>query len=283
MKGRKVTVLLVPDFEGTPHTFKMSVFALRLGLALGILGILLFFLMLFTWGGIARKANLAERLAAENDQYRHEQQRVLELEARVQQLRQFEEQIRRALGSDFSTTGITDKTSTTALIPGEIGSEVEPFQESDKVRGSQPVVVRSTIQFEESVVSWGDEYPSLWPVEGFISRGFEWNPVVPSLSHPGVDIAGKQGAAVRATAGGIVVWCGWSARYGNMVVLAHGSKYFSVYGHNQILLVQPRQRVERGDPIALLGNTGQSSAPHLHFEIWLNDQPLNPLDMLITS
>ena len=127
------------------------------------------------------------------------------------------------------------------------------------------------------------DIPSRWPVEGFISRGFERNEVVPARSHTGVDIAGKEGEVIKATAGGIVIWCGWSVRYGNMVILAHPSGYFSVYGHNQLVLVEAWQRVERGVPIALLGNTGQSSAPHLHFEIWYGNQPLDPQELLSTS
>lgn len=281
MKGRKVTVLIVPDFEGTPHTFKLSLLTVRTGIVLAVIGVVIFAIMVLTWRGMLHKANQADHLAIENEQYRLEQQRVLELEARVQNLQNFENQIRRALGSDFAITS--------ARVPPPMrseanGDEVVLPEITSLSTEIHPVLVRSTFQSEGgALVHQGAEIPSLWPVEGFISRGFEWNDVVSSRSHTGVDIAGKEGTVVRATAGGVVVWCGWSARFGNLVVLAHRSGYFSVYGHNQVVLVEPRQHVERGSPIALLGNTGQSSAPHLHFEIWLYDQPLDPLDLLIAS
>ena len=125
------------------------------------------------------------------------------------------------------------------------------------------------------------DVPSLWPVQGYMSRGFEPDVVVPARSHHGVDLAAAEGTVIKATAGGVVVWSGWSPLYGNLVVLAHAGGYFSVYGHCQTILVDIRARIERGAPIALLGNTGQSSAPHLHFEIWHGNTPLDPVSLLM--
>jgi len=125
------------------------------------------------------------------------------------------------------------------------------------------------------------DIPSLWPVQGYVSRGFELDPVVPSNSHYGVDFAAAEGTVIKATAGGVVIWTGWSALYGNILVLAHADGYFSVYGHCQMILVSLHNRVERGLPIALLGNSGQSSAPHLHFEIWHGNTALDPANLLM--
>lgn len=279
MKGRKVTILIVPDSEGAPHTFKLSVLSLKIGAVIIALGFIFFLVMSFTWGGFFRRARQADRLALENEQYRAEYQRVVELEARVQNLKWFEEQIRRALGSDLDL----DEDDWASALPGSSFFDAAlQFPLNDQSRRSvQPVKVRSTLDHTGIPYVHQDAgIPSLWPVEGFISRGFEWNELIPGHSHAGVDIAGKEGEVIKATAGGIVIWCGWSARYGNLVIIAHPTGYFSVYGHNQIVLVESRQRVERGAPIALLGNTGQSSAPHLHFEIWYGNQPLSPLDLL---
>lgn len=282
MKNRKVTILIVPDFEGTPHTFKFSVLTLKIGAVIVALGFIFFLVMSFTWGGFSRRARLADRLASENEQYRAEYQRVIELETRLQNLKRFENQIRRALGSDLDL----DEDGWASALPGSSFFDTPlPLPGNHQSgRSLQPVKVRSTLDHTGiPYVHQDADIPSLWPVEGFISRGFDWNDVIPGRSHAGVDIAGKEGEVIKATAGGIVIWCGWSARYGNLVIIAHPTGYFSVYGHNQIILVEPRQRVERGAPIALLGNTGQSSAPHLHFEIWYSNQPLDPLDLLTTS
>jgi murein DD-endopeptidase MepM/ murein hydrolase activator NlpD len=61
----------------------------------------------------------------------------------------------------------------------------------------------------------------------------------------------------------------------------HRSGYISVYGHNEVLLVSLRQQVEQGEPIALLGSSGRSSAPHLHFEVWRAGEPIDPLSLLV--
>lgn len=279
-KGRKVTILFVPD-HGTQRTLKLSLQAMRIGLVLLILSILLFFVIAATWIGLLKKANLAERLAVENKQYHLEQQRVAELELRIKQLQQFEDQIRQALGVETSTvvdygySPISPRVQTDSAVTINQG-----LHDRDRMR---PLAVESVVPASQWLGVYNDlEIPSMWPADGFISRGFEWNPILSSHSHAGVDIAGKEGAPIKATAGGFVVWTGWSPRYGNLVLLSHRSGYFSIYGHNQIILVEPRQYVTRGQAIALLGNTGQSSAPHLHFEIWYKDQPLDPLDMLIT-
>lgn len=276
MKDRKVTILIVPDFEGTPYTFKISLPILRIGAVICGLGMIFFIIMSLTWSGMFRKSIEADRLAKENQQFRKEQQRIAELDARVRNLQKLESQIRRALGVEI---GIGDSLDFFPLLNSQSGDTsayskiTESFSQVTKSSLAHDAV---SIPLDEPSIRLGEEMPSLWPVDGFISRGFEWNPVIPGQSHPAVDIAGQEGTVVKAAAGGIVVWSGWTARYGNLVVLAHTDGYFTVYGHNQVNLVEPRQRVTRGAPIVLLGNTGQSSAPHLHFEIWLENQPLDP-------
>ncbi len=281
-KGRKVTILIVPDFEGTPHTFKVSLRLLRAGLGAVFIGLLLFTIMVISWSGLLRKARQVDSLKTENAQFRAEQARVAQLETRVRRLQQVETQIRRALGAEESQNN--DDEIFASILAAQTDTSAPGYRRKIVADREHPIMVSSRQPRTFSFPLRRDaEIPSLWPVDGVISRGFEWNSVVPKRSHPGVDIAGKEGSVVRAAAGGVVVWTGWSPRYGNIVILAHSNGYFSLYGHNQISLVEPWDSVERGDPIALLGNTGQSSAPHLHFEIWYQDQPLDPLELLIST
>ena len=79
---------------------------------------------------------------------------------------------------------------------------------------------------------------------------------------------------------GIVRFADWDDTYGNLVVLDHGNGFTTTYGHNETLLVQQGDLVPRGAAIARLGNTGRSSAPHLHFEIRLENEPLDPAFLL---
>lgn len=280
VKGRKVTILLVPDSEGAPRSFKFSLLGLRLSLILTAVAVVFFVIMAITWGSMMRRAKLADHLTEENEELLRGQQRVVGLEQRVSRLQQLEEQIRRVLGAS-ATSGNRD--SLLAVQRQLSEADVSPTLSASEF-SDQPVFQMATPVTDNSFVNPSIikdvDIPALWPVQGFISRGYEWDPILPGHSHAGVDIAAGEGMVVKATAGGVVVWSDWSDQYGNLIVIAHSAGYYSLYGHNQVVFVKPRQRVERGEPIALLGNTGQSSAPHLHFEIWRGNQPSDPQELL---
>lgn len=117
----------------------------------------------------------------------------------------------------------------------------------------------------------------LWPVRGELTSpfGYRWGRL-----HSGIDIANDVGTPVRGAMAGKVIFSGWCDGYGQTVILEHDRGYSSLYGHLSQSVVQPGQYVEAGEVIAYMGNTGWSTGPHLHFEVRLNDQPLNPLQVL---
>ena len=122
--------------------------------------------------------------------------------------------------------------------------------------------------------------PKGWPVDdGRISSPFG------SRNHPksgdyqfhsGVDIASDPGKPVKATADGIVSFSGWSGGSGNLVALEHGFGYSTYYAHNKMLVVKVGQKVKRGDIIGYIGSTGNSTGPHVHYEVWRDSKPMNP-------
>lgn len=95
--------------------------------------------------------------------------------------------------------------------------------------------------------------------------------------HKGVDFAGSAGANVVAVAAGVVTWAGNRTGYGNLVEINHGDGYVTRYAHNQRTLVSVGDTVKRGDPIALMGSTGRSTGPHVHFEVLRNGRQVDPL------
>ncbi|HCT3693431.1 TPA: murein DD-endopeptidase MepM [Proteus mirabilis] len=104
------------------------------------------------------------------------------------------------------------------------------------------------------------------------------NPVTGRVApHKGVDFAMPVGTPVLATGDGEVIVSKYSGAAGNFIAIRHGSQYTTRYMHLRQLLVKPGQRVKRGDRIALSGNTGRSTGPHLHYELWINQQAVNPL------
>ena len=121
--------------------------------------------------------------------------------------------------------------------------------------------------------------PSRWPVRGPVNSDFgqRRSPWAPSSEfHSGIDIGASIGTAVKAPAPGVVVFAGQHPEYGITVIIQHGNDTKSLYGHLSRLNVAMDQQVQRGDTIALTGNTGRSSGPHLHYEIQVKGQPVNP-------
>jgi murein DD-endopeptidase MepM/ murein hydrolase activator NlpD len=126
--------------------------------------------------------------------------------------------------------------------------------------------------------------PSRWPVRGPVNSDFGRR-VSPwagggSEHHSGLDIGAPRGTEVRAPAPGTVVFAGAHAEYGIALIIDHGNDIKTLYGHLQKALVEPGQAVQRGQRIALTGNTGRSSGPHLHYEIQVSGRPVNPRSYL---
>jgi murein DD-endopeptidase MepM/ murein hydrolase activator NlpD len=132
---------------------------------------------------------------------------------------------------------------------------------------------------DRSVAS--DLQPSGRPLErGWVSSFFgnRTDPITGrAVFHEGVDFVAKAGAEVVAAASGIVTWAGQRRGYGNLIEISHGDGYTTRYAHNERHLVQAGTKVDKGQPIALLGATGRSTGPHLHFEVLRNGKALNPM------
>lgn len=126
--------------------------------------------------------------------------------------------------------------------------------------------------------------PSIWPVKGWLSSRFG-NRISPFTGnkefHKGIDIATRLGTPIIAPADGIISYIGWDHGYGRMMTIKHGYGLLSRYAHIKKALIKKGQYVKRGDTIALVGNSGRSTGPHLHYEVHLNKIPLNPLHYIL--
>ena len=98
--------------------------------------------------------------------------------------------------------------------------------------------------------------------------------------HEGIDIGVGAGTPVHAAAAGTVVYAGWMSGYGNLVVIDHGNGLSTAYAHNSSLVVGQAHRSGQGFVVALSGNTGHSTGPHVHFEVRVNGAPVDPLGYL---
>ena len=252
-QARYVTVMLIPDGTESRRGFRIRQWLLKciLGfLAAILIGIVLFFAF---YGTVLTRAAMADRLEEENKRLLRYQYKVKMLEDNLKQTRDIVTRLVKLAGIDFE-------------FP-EIPSDSTIFAQLDR---------SATIMAERSAI--GDMgFPSGLPLQGFISQDFEIEDQ--QRYHPGIDIASVEGRPVLATAAGLVMYAEYDSVYGLTVILRHNDSVTTLYGHNSELLVKPGQRVPAGGRLALSGNTGRSSAPHLHYEIRINDKPINPLEI----
>lgn len=127
--------------------------------------------------------------------------------------------------------------------------------------------------------------PSIKPVEGgwlTSSFGYRKSPFTGQKEfHAGVDIANRSGTKIFATANGRISYAARKGYIGNLVVIDHGHGRVSKYGHMKKILVKRGQKVKRGNVIGILGNSGRSTGPHVHYEIRVNGTPVNPLKYIL--
>ena len=110
------------------------------------------------------------------------------------------------------------------------------------------------------------------PVKGLITESFNVED-----KHYGVDVVTKENELIKSTLNGVVVMSSWTSETGHVIAIQHENNLLSVYKHNSVLLKDQGERVEAGEAIAIIGNSGKwSSGPHLHFELWYNNNPVDP-------
>ncbi len=252
MSQKNVTIMIVPDGAGSGKEFRVRQWLLKFTIGFIIflvVGIILFFSF---YGEVLSRAVLTEKLKSENEQLLRYQYKVKLLEKNLIQARELVGRLIKLAGIDYE-------------FP-ELPSDSAIFAELDKK--GKAVLIRSNLK--------DLSFPSGQPLQGFISQDFDIEDS--SHYHPGVDFAVAEGTPVLATGSGEIVFAGFDDFYGYMVVIKHNDSVETIYGHNKELLVKVGDKVLVGSRIALSGNTGNSSAPHLHYELRINENPINPLE-----
>jgi len=123
--------------------------------------------------------------------------------------------------------------------------------------------------------------PSIMPTQGWLTSAFSSMREHPILHvarpHEGIDVTAPMGSPIEAPAAGVVTDAGWESGYGNTITIDHGYGVVTRFAHASKLLIKIGQRVARGQRIALVGNTGLATGPHLHYEVHVNGRPVDPL------
>ena len=206
--------------------------------------------------------------------------RLAQLRKEVSSWREMHARIQDAFGPDAGRgnrdKGIGGATSTEHLPTIAPADELNRLAETIKEEGES---LRALDRLMARAAKALATLPSRWPVRGSVNSEFgrRNSPWTQSLEfHSGIDIKAQIGTPVHAPAAGTVVVAGPAHEYGMAVVLDHGQNIKTLYGHLSKVSVRPGQKVERGMLLAHSGNTGRSSGPHLHYEIFVKGQPVNP-------
>lgn len=174
--------------------------------------------------------------------------------------------------------------------PGEAAAADDRVSQlQDRTRSLARVAEQRRLSLQELVAQLEDKHlrlassPAVWPTEGWLTSRFgtRISPFTGKRQfHSGIDIAGAAGTDVISTARGKVVFAGNKGPMGRTVILDHGFGIRTHYGHNDKLLVKKGERVERGQVVALLGSSGRSTGPHLHYTVEVRGKAMNPLDYI---
>ncbi len=315
MKAKEYTIKIIPDESEDVHTFRLSAALLKYGvfafgaffaLCVGAFGYA-------AYSNFAAKSDakeigqLRQVNGIQQEQLLQLSKKAAALQGTAEELKERENELRRLAGANPLTEEKADDdgaekhegeggpvTSPTAVRIGEVLTNLEQIfemrrqgltevaavidsrQEKMLAAGNVPASFVGAI-FPGGIYPGNSTTPVGWPTHGDVSSpyGLRWNG---SDFHPGIDIANDMGTPIVATADGTVVYAGWNAGgYGNMVDIDHGNGIMTRYAHAMQVTVMSGQYVKRGQLIAYMGSTGFSTGPHVHYEVRIGGQAINPI------
>ena len=313
-KEKGFTIKIVPDVSDTIHTIHLSAKMAKIGIASFAVAPVLFIGM-FSYGiyttffvrsDDAELERLRQVSGMQQEQLLQLSKKADGMQQELDELTQMENELRRMSGTTGAADAAAvpaDAANATAAQDGQGGPYMGPDMQNVGAAltnlETRLAVRRASLQQLKQVLEAQQQefaallpntpyalkgvsitVPSIWPARGEVSSpfGLRWNG---SDFHPGIDIANDFGTPIVATADGIVTDAGWNAGgYGNKVDIDHGNGIMTCYGHAQSIVVRPGQQVRRGQIIAYMGSTGFSTGPHVHYEVRINGEPVNPAPYL---
>jgi murein DD-endopeptidase MepM/ murein hydrolase activator NlpD len=304
MINEQWTLLLVKERAGALRQISISASRLRKLAWAGAVAAVLFVIAFVQIGvgafGLWRTNHLADKNQVLLSELSRIEGQVAALEATLDQVREREREVSALAGlkpidDDVMQVGVGGLGSRTPESNPLFGFEPSLGETAfaldydvDALNRRAGILLSSLKEAGDSLSSHRDALlalPTLFPTAGSLTSRFSrarLHPIMNEvLPHPGVDIAAPRGTPILATGQGRVTRAGWSGGYGQMVEIDHGNGYSTLYAHASRLLVRAGQTVERGDVIAQVGRTGTATSSHLHYEVRLNGQQVNPTNFFL--
>ena len=268
MTTRGVTIVVHKDGDLDSRQYRFPRWLVQAG-KWGAMAVAVLVVLFFAFAGpLTRNAARVPLLEREIARLRVENSRVQQLAAALNRAEANYQELRQILGVRAPPTPTSRSGGSVVRQP-----DPAPAMRAAAIRARGP---RATTRYE-----MGASMPRHWPlaVKGFVTRG-QVRPGVPDEAHPGIDIAVPLGTPVRASGGARVAAAGYDPDYGLFVLLRHPGGYETMYGHASRLVAAEGDNVQAGQVIALSGNSGRSTAPHLHFEIRRDGKSIDPLGLV---
>jgi len=258
-----ITIMLVPHSKDRPLNLKIPFIGIVTSIILWCLGTMYVF-------SIAVETFEYYRMKEKLNYY---SQQFLELNSTISALKNAENEFKRlfSLGSKEKVLENVDTKDSGSI-------DIENLKQQIKITVETVGEIKDYLRVQRDIYV---STPKGFPVNGSVSSFFgkrESPTNGMNEFHSGLDISTTQGNPVRATADGIVSFSGWNGGSGNLVVLEHGHGFSTFYAHNKMDTVKVGQKVRRGDIISYAGSTGNSTGPHVHYEIWKEGKPVNPIE-----
>ncbi len=242
-------------------------------------------------------SNQSEEIAHQRSQIQLFAKEITELKLKLVNLNDFERKIRVIAnierkpeqGSLFGVGGpIPEDLNTKIPISEKHNSLIrEMHEQTEQINlavSKQEEGFESLLKYLEGKINLLASTPAIRPTDGWITSRFcrRKSPFTGLMEfHKGIDIAARKGTKVIATADGIVSFAGNKGFLGKLIIIDHGHGIVTKYGHNYKLLKKRGETVKRGEIIALIGSSGRTTGPHVHYEVYLNGIPVNPMKYIL--
>ena len=298
---REYTLKVIPHQGETVRSYSFSVWRLKLLVcALSAVVVLLLagfgYMSYSLWNGAASAKSETPAETAGQAELKELAKEAQSLQSEMEKLTEREKALRRLLDEEASDESHRHTGQGGPTVPAEVSQVRRALDavsrglperreslaklEARYEKQREEAAARAVEKDKAARTSVPGNIPSGWPTSGDISSpfGWRWNG---TDFHPGIDIANDMGTPIVATADGVVTTAGWNGGgYGNMVDIDHGNGILTRYGHASEVVVHEGQHVKRGDVIAYMGSTGFSTGPHVHYEIHVNGETVNPASYL---
>lgn len=259
--------MFVPEGNGRTFYIKVNKYLVR--------ALILFFLVFFVGisflvyksAEIGMKVQVAYFLKKENKQLQEENAKLYDVVKKIDAMEQTGDYLRRLADIIDINVSSGEPLGIQASQDIERRDSADAELENSRLNAQTLNNTDNAIGSVELSHLRSASIPAIWPVEGWVTKKYD---VLPGTEHTGLDIAAKEGTLIRVTAPGIVSSIVTDQDLGIVVTVKHRFGYETRYGHCKLSLVGPGEIVDRGQVIAFLGNTGRSTAPHVHYEIEKN-------------